>query len=114
MNTVITFSVPVSTAESTDFTPNAALIIIAKAYLHQIESCHLINRSIRNDSVLLWIDNRGTDEVGQQEIGTHCPDLPDLQSVYTGEGFVHLRHDPPQTMWEAVCVLFEITNKFVH
>lgn len=84
-----------------------------ESYLHQIKSCHLIDRSIRNDAVLLGVDDGRADEAGQEQVSAHGSDLTNLQPVHARQRFVHLRHDPPQAVRKTVRVLFEIANEFV-
>lgn len=47
-------------------------------YLHEVESCHLIDWCVGDDAVLLGVDDGWADETSEQQVGAHRPHLPDV------------------------------------
>lgn len=72
--------------------------------MHQVESCDVAYWSVC-DAVGFWVDDRGTDEVGEDEVRTHSVHLFLVNVSTLREETCHLTHQPTDTRREAVHVL---------
>lgn len=96
-------------AQSTDLTLNAQ----QKHTCIRLKLATLINGSNWDYSILLWIDNCRTNEAGQQR-SVHMALTSPTSSLSTQERVLYICDTIHLRLCEAVSVLFEITNKFVH
>lgn len=82
--------------------------------LHEVEAGHFVDGSVGDDAILLRIDDSWTDEAGEQQVRTHGAHLSHLEALHARQSLVHLRHDPAQTVGEAVGVLLQVTDELVN
>lgn len=82
--------------------------------LHEVEAGHFIDGSVRDDAILLRIHDSWTDEAGEQQVRTHGAHLSHLEALHARQSLVHLRHNPAQTVGEAVGVLLQVTDELVN
>lgn len=85
----------------------------ASADLHEVEAGDFVDGRVRDDAVLLGVDDGRADEAGQQQVGAHGAHLAHLQALHARQRLVHLRDDPAQAVREAVRVLLQVADELV-